>query len=203
MTTTIRSAALADIGAAVQVHCDAFPGFLLTRLGPRFLAHMYRGFIEVPSGSLLLAQADGEIVGLLAGTGAPLTFFATVRRRQGLVMAAAALPGLFRHPLWIGERLLAALLYGGDRPPSLPGYWLLSSLAVLQRSAGRGVGRALVGHFCENARGAGAPGVYLVTDQDDNEATQRFYAKLGFVAHATQRRRSGRRLLVLARSFDR
>ena len=80
MTTAIRSAALADMGAAVQVHCDAFPGFLLTRLGPRFLAHIYRGFIEVPGGGCCWRR-PGEIVGLLAGTGAPLTFFATVRRR--------------------------------------------------------------------------------------------------------------------------
>jgi predicted N-acetyltransferase YhbS len=101
----------------------------------------------------------------------------------------------------VAERLLAAVRYRGDPPVALPGYWLLSSLGVARSFAGQGAGGAMVACYCENARRAGAPGVYLLTDASDNDATQRFYARNGFTVHSTQERPDGRRLLILIRSF--
>jgi ribosomal protein S18 acetylase RimI-like enzyme len=204
MTLVVRPATVADVPAVVRVHQGAFPGFMLTLLGPRFLQRLYRGFIFESSGVLLVAQQpDREIVGLLAGARMPAEFFGRMRRRRGLVMACCAVPALLRHPLRVGERLLSAIRYRGDRPMDLPGYWLLSSLGVRQADAGGGVGSALVRDFCDAARSQGAPGVYLLTDKNDNAAVQRFYAKHDFIIHATQRRGDGRQLLMLVRSFDR
>jgi len=198
----VRTAAQTDVPEIVTVHERAFPDFFLTTLGRAFLTSMYRGFIEQPGGTLLVGERTGSgIVGLLAGTRAPDEFFRSLRRRRGMVMGLSAIPGLIRHPVRVGERLWAAVRYRGDAPVSLPGYWLLSSLGIDPGHAGSGVGGALTTDFCERARRESAPGVYLLTDQDDNEAALRFYTKRGFVQHAAQRRPNGRRLLILARSF--
>lgn len=203
MSLSIRVAVPDDVPAVVRVHQSAFPGFLLTQLGSRFLIRLYRGFVTERSGRLLIAEdsVDG-IVALLAGTSAPADFFRRMRRRHGVSMAVAALPELLRHPLRVGERLFTAMRYRGDRPVALPNYWLLSSLGVSAARAGSGIGAALVTRFCEEAVREAAPGVYLLTDQDNNETTQRFYARHGFTTHSAQHRRDGRRLVVLARSFS-
>ena len=118
-------------------------------------------------------------------------------------MALASIPGLVRHPIRIGERLLAAVRYGGDQPPALPGYWLLSSLGVHPDHARSGIGTILLNRFYNMAEEERAPGIYLLTDLQDNTAVLNFYAKRQFVVHSRNRRRDGRQLLVLAHRFIR
>ena len=118
-------------------------------------------------------------------------------------MGFASIPGLVRHPIRIGERLLAAVRYGGDQPPAIPGYWLLSSLGVEPDHARSGIGTILVDRFYNMAQEERAPGIYLLTDLKDNDAVLRFYTKRQFVVHSRNRRRDGRQLLVLAHRFDR
>lgn len=204
MSLTVRPAVPADIRDIVHVHQSAFPGFLLTDLGPRFLTMLYAAFIDQEVGILLVAESSrGAIVGLLAGTRAPTHFFRALRARRGIAMALASVSGLIRHPIRIGERLLSAVRYGGDQPPALPGYWLLSSLGVAPDHAGSGIGTILVNRFYTMADEECAPGIYLITDFKDNDAVLNFYAKLRFVVHSRNRRRDGRQLLVLAHSFNR
>lgn len=200
MSIVVRNARLSDVTSIVRVHERAFPGFFLTDLGPRFLHRLYAGFVDEADGILLVAEeADGAAVGLLAGTRSPERFFRSMRRRQGVAMAFAAIPALLRRPRRVAERLLAAVRYRGDAPVTLPGYWLLSSLGVALDRAGTGAGTALVQRFCAEAEAQGAPGIYLLTDKNDNDAARRFYAGHGFDIHAEQLRRDGRQLLVLTR----
>jgi ribosomal protein S18 acetylase RimI-like enzyme len=199
MNVTIRHAVAADLGALVHVHQSAFPGFFLTDLGSGFLKRLYRGFLTQQDGIVLVAVGPGNrITGLLAGTAEPETFFPSLRRRAGMGIALAAVPALLQHPLRVAERLFSALRYRGDRPVALRGYWLLSSLGVAREHTGSGVGSALVSSFCRRAEGGGASGVYLLTDQDDNDAARRFYEKQGFKTQETQHRRNGRGLLIMA-----
>jgi ribosomal protein S18 acetylase RimI-like enzyme len=202
VSISVRNAELDDVPGAVRVHQEAFRGFLLTDLGPRFLTRLYAGFITIPGGILLLAEGSpGQISGLLAAARTPADFFGVMRRRQGISMAMAAVPGLLEHPLRVGERLLSAVLYRGDQPLELPGYWLLSSLGVAAGEARKGIATALLANFLENARRDHAHGVYLLTDQHNNDSALKFYANHGFETRSIQRRRSGRSLVVMARGF--
>ena len=197
----IRRATAEDIPSIVRVHQSAFPQFFLSDLGPRFLSRFYAAFVSDARGVLLVAvDHAASVVGLLAGTSMPATFFPAMRRGRGVSFVSAALPYLLRHPLRASERMIAALRYRGDRPPTVPAdYWLLSSLAVAAASTRRGIGGALVARFCDDARDEGAQGVYLLTDQDDNDAVQCFYKKQRFTMRDVQCRRDGRRMTVLAR----
>jgi len=191
-----------DLDGILRVHRSAFPGFLLTNLGPVFLSMLYAGFMTEASGVLLVSEdPNHSVVGLLAGARAPQCFFRRLRRRRGLAMGIAAVPGLFRHPLRVGKRLVAAIWYGGDEASGLSNYWLLSSLGVGEGYPGRGIGSSLVARFCDMARSEGASGVYLLTDGDNNEATLRFYERHQFAIHSERRRRDGRRMLTLTKSF--
>lgn len=204
MSHSVRPALPDDIRNIVHVHERAFPGFLLTDLGSRFLTMLYAAFIDQQDGILLVAESSrGAVLGLLAGTRAPAHFFRALRARRGIAMGFASIPGLVRHPIRIGERLLAAVRYGGDQPPAIPGYWLLSSLGVEPDHARSGIGTILVDRFYNMAQEERAPGIYLLTDLKDNDAVLRFYTKRQFVVHSRNRRRDGRQLLVLAHRFDR
>jgi GNAT superfamily N-acetyltransferase len=190
------------LSAVVAAHLAAFPGFFMTLLGPRFLTVFYGHFIDNASGILLIARnGDGEVLGCLAATRQPAEFFRTLRQRRGMTLLIAALPALLRHPWRVAARLLSAAWYRGDKPPDLPGYWLLSSLAVREDCAGSGIGTALVERLITNARHKEAAGVYLVTDSDDNDRAKSFYARRGFGMHSRFVRPDGRRLEVLARGL--
>jgi ribosomal protein S18 acetylase RimI-like enzyme len=203
MTLVVRIARATDITGVVTAHVSAFPGFLLTLLGPRFLAAFYQAFLGNKDALLLVAEgSDQRVTGFLAGVIAPERYFGRLRLTRGTRLGLAALPALARNPVRVGRRLLAAVVYRGDRPPGLSDHWLLSSLGVHAEASGRGAGGALMAHFLDAARQSGARGVYLLTDGSDNEATLHFYEKHGFVVHADRTRPDGRRLLVLTRSFE-
>jgi ribosomal protein S18 acetylase RimI-like enzyme len=203
MTQLVRVAQEADIEGVVAAHVSAFPGFFLTLLGRGFLAVFYRAFLDNQDALLLVAEgSDRRLIGFLAGVLAPERYFGRLRLTQGTRLGFAALPALVRQPVRVGKRLLAAVAYRGDRPPGLPGHWLLSSLGVHAEASGMGAGGALMMRFLDAARQAGARGVYLLTDGSDNAATLRFYYKHGFVVHAEHTRRDGRHLLVLTRSLE-
>lgn len=203
MTLVVRVARDTDIEGVVVAHNSAFPGFFLTLLGPRFLAAFYQAFLGDKDALLLVAEgSDRRVTGFLAGVPAPESYFGRLRLTRGTRLGLAALPALARHPVRVGKRLLAAVVYRGDRPPGLPDFWLLSSLGVHAEASGMGVGSTLMRRFLDAARQAGARGVYLLTDGSDNAATLRFYGRHGFVVHAERTRPDGRRLLVLTRSFE-
>jgi ribosomal protein S18 acetylase RimI-like enzyme len=198
----IRNAEVSDLNGIVSVHLSAFPGFFLTSLGSRFLKLMYASFISDALGVLLVSVAPhGGVVGFLAGARSPHKFFGRLRRRKGLALGLAALPGVLRHPLRLLNRLYLALRYRGDAMPGLGEFWLLSSLGVAAGHAGSGVGSKLVEQFCSLARIEEAQGVYLLTDADNNDHTLAFYARHGFVVHDEKPRHHGRRMLLLGKAL--
>jgi len=201
-----RKATLLDLRSIVTLHESAFAGFFLTMLGGAFLRELYRGFIVEADGICWIAESElthdqPEIVGFVAGTLCPKEFFRHLLFRRGFYFALAALPGIAKHPLRVLPRVLSALWYRGDKPSAAPDGALLSSLGVNPRAGRRGIGKILVEAFCENAAACGAPGVYLITDRDDNDAVKAFYEKLGFHVLATAMRR-GRTMNTYLRAVD-
>ena len=53
--TLVRIASADDVADIVRIHREAFPGFFLTSLGPRFLELMYREYMRHPCGIVLVA----------------------------------------------------------------------------------------------------------------------------------------------------
>jgi ribosomal protein S18 acetylase RimI-like enzyme len=100
-----------------------------------------------------MAEADGEVGGLLAGY------------RYGEIVDPASRPAELRP---IVELENAAL-----------GYWLVNLLASYPQFRGRGVGAALLAHAEKQGRATGSPGMALVVDSL-NDGARRLYARSGY-----------------------
>ena len=203
MNVVIRAARAEDLDAIVSIHMRAFRGFFLTTLGRRFLLELYRGFLKSLDGHLIVAETDGSIAGFTAGTFAPDRFFRTLLVTRWFAFGWAAVGSVIRHPHSVLPRLLAALRYSGDAPDRLMAAGLLSAIAVEPHLSGRGVGGMLISAYCEEASRHGLRFVYLTTDRDDNDASNLFYQRHGFVAESQIRRRNGRIMIRYVRALER
>ncbi len=196
-TYLVRPATVGDLPQIVQAHIAAFPGFFLTLMGPRFLRLLYQGFMSHPSGICLVAcpvHKPSEVQGFVAGTLAPQGFFRQLLQSQWQKFLLASLWPLLRHPGLVLVKLWSALFYRGETLPDQPHSALLSSLGVCPSMQGTGLGRQLVLEFLKHAKVAGAPSVYLTTDQAGNDKANRFYTGLGFQP-AGSCKRPGNRIL--------
>lgn len=189
-----RAESRLSLAEVVLVHLDAFPGFFMAQLGPRFLCEYYRCVIEYPKGVLLTEYAEQRCVGIVAGFVDPASFYRELRSRR-VRLGLAAVAGVVRRPrrmLTLLRNYSRARGAAGEEPE--PKTAELSSLAVRPGSAGRGVGTRLVHRFITTARNQGADRVVLSTDAHGNDAVNRFYQALGFNRVRTVEARRGRLL---------
>jgi len=197
-----REANTSDLQQIISIHMEAFPGFFLTQLGPKFLRELYTGFISNRSSTIVIADKKGEILGFAAGTISPDNFFKCLRWRRWPFFLMAAIPGIIKSPGFIIRKLWGALRYSGDAPESLTGGALLSSLAVSPRAQNQGVGKALVGRICEFARTHKSKLVYIITDKDENSSVIRFYEGLDFTVDTIIKKENNRQMFRLVRFLD-
>lgn len=181
----VRPAVFADIERIVTIHVAAFGESFLTMLGHGFLRELYIAFVRGRDGICFVGEAGGTVIGFVAGTTAPHTFFKRLLQSRWHVFVFSSLAALVRHPLTVIPKLIRAIWYRGEEPHGAPRGVLLSSIAVSPSHVGRGVGKLLVETFCDAALAAGGKFVYLTTDRDDNEKTHAFYRGAGFGVEST------------------
>ena len=182
----------ATLDAIVTVHEAAFPGFFMTQLGRLFLREYYRCVVHAPTGILLTQTEDGTCIGFVSGFTDPAVFYRELRRRR-IRLGLAALAGIATRPFRF-ITLLSNYRRAGAAASLPAGSAIaeLSSLGILPRAAGRGVGSRLVRAFIDAAANAGANEVVLTTDAHDNESVNRFYERLGFQCTRRFEARPGR-----------
>ncbi|MFN4034308.1 MAG: GNAT family N-acetyltransferase [Fimbriimonadales bacterium] len=198
---TLRPVSERDLEAIVRVHQQAFKGFLMTELGPRFLRGYYRAVLEYAQPIFLVAEREGQLLGFVAGFANPPRFYAHLRQRKLALAGAAASHLLWRPRLW--RRALSSLRRAENLSieSDAPHLAELASLAVAPNTQGRGVGKQLVQAFVSAAQQLGMREVALTTDAHDNDAVNAFYQKLGFVCtrqfwHTPQRLMNEYRLMI-------
>lgn len=176
----IRAVQANDLPQVVAIHQQAFKGFHMTLLGPRFLAGYYQTVLDYPDTIFLAAVDDGQLLGFVAGFVNPPQFYAMLRARKRALAQAAATHLVLRPHLW--RRTLSSLRRAqsladtGDQPHLAE----LASIGVSPAAQGRGVGKALTLAFLDAARQRQATEVMLTTDAHNNDAVNRFYQNLGF-----------------------
>lgn len=186
---------LQQVNAVVSMHLEAFPDYFLSFLGPGFLREFYASFLQDPVGMAFVAYDErGEVFGAVVGPLDSRQFFRRLLLRRWWAFSSASLAAAVCRPT-IVPRLFRALAYRGDTPQG-PVRALLSSVAVAPEAQGRGVGKALVMRWLDEAQRRGASGCFLTTDADNNEAVNSFYRSLGWQIESTyvtpQRRRMNR-----------
>ncbi|MBM3496354.1 MAG: GNAT family N-acetyltransferase [Armatimonadetes bacterium] len=214
---TVRRAIGADLPAVARIHEHAFPGFVLTQLGPGFLRRYYGSVMEYPRGALLVAEAEGKLIGFAAGFLGPKEFSRTLKQRI-LSLAPHIIVGVLTHPRIFGivwqtsvgvlqGRLQATS--GTDEADTIalaevdsPDEFEFCSMGVAPEAQGLGAGKALTRAIVATALSLGARGIYLNTDADDNDRVNKFHASMGFELQgwytATGKRRRNRYRMALA-----
>jgi ribosomal protein S18 acetylase RimI-like enzyme len=197
---TLRQAAAEDIEGIVVAHLQSFPEFFLTCLGRPFLRRLYHGILTDASGVVLVAEANGTIMGFVAGVLDQSSFYRRQLLCRGLSYLWAALPAMIHDP-----RIVIRVLRSVKRPRQAQGsvsQTCLMSLGVLPSAQGRGVGRQLVSAFCHTVAEKGARSVSLTTDALSNDSVNKFYQGLGFVISQVVVTAEGRRLNEYSRFLE-
>lgn len=192
----LRDARQTELDQVAEVHRQAFPGFLMTLLGPVFLREYYQAVLDYPEKVFLVAVDEQDrVVGFVAGFHDPGMFYKLLGSRRRRMMSAAVLHLAFRPRLWfrvfenmkqIGERSEASQAAGRRVE--------LASIGVAPHVLQRGCGRALVAEFLTRCSGSRAGAVELTTDAQGNEKVNRFYQNMGFRVVKTSERSGGRRM---------
>jgi ribosomal protein S18 acetylase RimI-like enzyme len=175
MQVTVRAAAPEDraddlLYVSAHRYYDAYAG------GEAAARRMLRRVHPLPghaaSAALCrVAEADGEVVGVIAG------FPAGEGERLARRFLALTAPRLAP---WRWPRLLRHLgAAAGVSPSPPPDSWYVDALAVAPAARRRGVAAALLADAEQTAREHGATGLALDTGLE-NEPAQRLYERCGF-----------------------
>ncbi|TYP52407.1 GNAT family N-acetyltransferase [Thermosediminibacter litoriperuensis] len=181
----IREAMSKDIYEIVKVHQDAFKGFLMTLLGPKFLMSYYQLVFEYSKRIFyVIIDEQNKVRGFVAGFLEPSQFYNLLRKRKWKLALAALFHLVFHPSLWL--RVYSSLNRAVNLANSECDFDIaeLASIAVDPKISGQGLGKELVFSFLNKARKMGARRVYLNTDALNNDKVNAFYQKIGFkLAH--------------------
>lgn len=195
----VRLVDSAQVQAFADLHVQAFPGFFLSQLGPKFLALLYTHYLQSEQCACILASDDSAgraPKGLAVAIRQPSLFYKDLFAKHWLAFALRALPSLLKNPLFVAKKLWAAVFYRGDQVESLDAEnaVLLSTISVSPQAQGQGVGRQLLQEVEAWAAESGAAFVYLTTDRDANVEVNGFYQRNGYVLESTLKK-SGNRIM--------
>ncbi|NMF90642.1 GNAT family N-acetyltransferase [Aromatoleum petrolei] len=192
----LRAVKQTDLDQVAEIHRQAFPGFLMTLLGPVFLREYYQTVLDYPDRVFLVALDEREsVVGFIAGFYNPGIFYRLLGSRRKRMMSAAVLHLVLRPRLWL--RVRENMKQIGERSgESLEtcGRVELASVGVAPYLLHQGCGRALVSEFLARCSKFRAGAVELTTDAMGNTKVNRFYQSLGFRVVKTSERSGGRRM---------
>lgn len=187
-----------DLGAVVAIHEEAFKGFFLTRMGPRFLRAYYQAVLDFEDSISLVAYEakSNSALGFAVGFSNPQGFYSLFRQRRKRILPAMLIavmidPGLVPLVLRNMRRIETLAQLPVDAVE-------LSSIAV--GAPGKGVGGALLEAFADNARSEGAHRLILTTDADGNDVVREFYEARDFTLDEYEER-GERRMCRYVRSL--
>lgn len=178
----VSKAVLKDIREVVKVHRRAFPGFLMTLLGPAFLSMYYRAVLDCQESIFLVVRDENnELQGFVAGFAKPEIFYRLLSERKKWMMLSAATHLILRPHLWarVFENMKMVAHRSSTNGSENAGAEL-ASIGVNPSSERRGYGKILVRSFIERAKTKEVDFVFLTTDARDNSSVNEFYLNLGF-----------------------
>jgi ribosomal protein S18 acetylase RimI-like enzyme len=187
-----RPAREQDVPQIVGIHGNAFPGFFLTELGPRFLRVLYAGMVGSNDGVVIVAE-DERLVGFVAGAPDQASLYRQLRNRHLVSFGSAAALATVRNPGW-AFRLLRAIGRPGEAA-SMPSKACMMSIAVNPLYQASGAGSQLVRQFEARLIERGCKDYCLTTDMEHNAPVRKFYERLGLSVVREITTREGRRML--------
>ena len=179
MSARVRPAVETDAAGIAAVHAERINEGLLVRLGPRFLARLYRRIVRSPVGAAFVAEADDTVVGFVAAATSTKAFYRDFLVHDGVPAVLAAFPAIVRAPRPVWE----TLRYGtADGDVDLPRAEILS-IAVSRDATGQGLGGGLLAEALGELGRRGVESARVVTAVGNAPAIA-MYERGGFRRHA-------------------
>lgn len=189
-SVSVRDMTASDVDAVVNVHTRAFPGYLLTHMGPGYLRHYYSAFLTDSKHYAMVAVVAGRVVGFVAGTTEGERLNARVYRPSivtALVVATRFItdPVLRKHLLSKRAhitKMFRVLARRRSAPASAPVSKVsarLLSIGVSPDSQRMGIAQALVSGFNKRLSDDGIATVGLSV-RHDNPSGIAFYDRTGW-----------------------
>lgn len=176
MSLTVRRMKSQDAPDVALLHSGQIDFGFISTLGGRFLRLLYSAMLRSGLACIQVAEADGRVVGFVAGTPAVKRLFSRVLRKHwwrfGLILLPKALsPRVVRY-CW--ETLRYPTRHEIEGLPEAE----LLSIAVAPSYAGQGIGKQLVERLLTDLRACGADAVRVavLATTDANK----FYQRVGF-----------------------
>ena len=165
----------------VNLHILRFQNFFLTSLGNDFLNVLYAAILEQPGRIAYVAlDQNNRVIGFVVGVDNSSGLYLRIIRQNFLKFFRVSFLQILRRPSVL-LHVLAVLLHKKDTAMQNNGNTsLLMSLAVSEQSSSRGLGKALVSRFADNAKERNCGSVVLTTDALNNDGVNAFYEKCGF-----------------------
>ena len=179
----IRPAVHTDLNGIVDVHLSAFsPSFTLTAFGSAFLRRYYELIVNFDQHIFLVAECENKVVGFAAGFTSPRIFYETLKAAKWRFIFTLFWV-IIKNPLILlrvlgGLKRIKRNTKRSDLPDASTSH--LCSLAVKPIFNNRGIGKALVQAFDNEARKRHASVVVITHEVDDNDAVKTVYHRLGF-----------------------
>ncbi len=171
---TVRRALARDARSMAELHARRIDEGFLPTLGTAFLARLYGRVVRTRTAAAFVAvDAEGTTVGFAAACADLGSLYRRFAVRDGAIAALQAAPRIARS--W--RRVLETMRYP-QHADGLPPAEILA-VAVGERAAGRGVGRALVDACVRDLARSGVTGV-KVTAGSHNGAARALYEGCGF-----------------------
>lgn len=174
----IRAMSVSDVPDVVRIHQNAFIGFFLSFLGPRFLRELYQAIVEDDT-CIKIVYEDQEVQGFVVGAETASGFYGRLIKKRVFRFAIASIPALVKSPKIICRLIKALNMENSSRADD--GTATLLSIAVEPNLQGRGIGNAVIQAFISEARIRGMRKIHLYTDKLGNDPVNHFYQRLGFV----------------------
>ena len=175
---SMRVGTTRDAAAAAILHAQLISEGFLSSLGPRFLSRLYGRIAHGGGSFLIVAEAEGSIVGFIAGSVDVAKLYRSFLVRDG-VAASLSAPVRLVSAL---PRVLETLSHG-RRGEGAEGGELLA-VAVDPSWRGRHVGRQLVERFLVEVEQGGLRSAHVVVGADNATAIA-MYRRAGFTPART------------------
>jgi len=173
-----------DAKEIASIHSLAFPNFFLTALGEQVLKVFYASLIEDKGTIASAVKENNSIVGFFVASTEPNGLYARIFKKNISSFFFPLTLAFLKRPSLLKRMIVSFTSTKSHNVPdnAIPA---LLSICVKPDSAGKGVGKVLIGELEKALIAQSKNGYYLTTDADNNIATNQFYLKNGFQLYSS------------------
>jgi ribosomal protein S18 acetylase RimI-like enzyme len=164
------------------IHQKAFPGFFLTELGFKVLQVFYKSLIKDDSIIAWSVSNENGFIGFFVATKNTQRLYFKIFIKNFHFFFIPLLTSFFLKP-YLFFRMITSFNSSNNYKIPIDFHASLLSICVHPDYSGIGLGKLLIEKLENELLVCDISKYYLTTDADNNDLTNKFYLKLGFISY--------------------